>query len=121
MSSNFDPELLRQYMMGAAKPSQSKVGKLDATSTFDLHIDKMNCDLDIGKGEELSFQRGVYEKLIDSAIASGKSEIRLIHGNGTGKLKTELHKYLRQHKGVSSFDDSYHPNYGFGSTIVYFY
>lgn len=120
MSSNFDPELLRQYMMGAAKPSQSKIGKLDA-DTFDLHINKKNGELDLLKGEELSFQKEIYEKIIDSAIASGKQEIRLIHGNGSGKLKSELHAYLRKHKNVSSFDDTYHPKYGFGSTVVYFY
>lgn len=121
MSKQFDKDLLRLYMMGAANPSGGKV-QFSAAQAVDLHMDDEGYTG--GKKDEkyiLEHQIELFEKSIDQAIASGKSELRIIHGNGKGVLKKEVHKLLKRHPHVASFDDAHHPKYGYGSTIVYFF
>ncbi|HWB63725.1 MAG TPA: Smr/MutS family protein, partial [Chitinophagales bacterium] len=60
-----------------------------------------------------------FEKALDKAIASGRLEFRVIHGYGKGKLKEEIHKILKKHPHVRSFENSYHSRYGYGSTLIY--
>ena len=43
------------------------------------------------------------EKFIDSAILVGIPQISIIHGKGTGTLRKEIHKYLKNNKFVKSF------------------
>jgi len=121
MSKHFDKDLLRQYMLGGASPSGNQ--KYSSVShEIDLHIyEEKFVD---GKRDEkyaIEYQLEAFEKAIDAAIAQGKSELRIIHGIGKGKLKGEIHKLLKQHPSVASFDDSYNPKYGNGSTLVYFF
>ena len=43
------------------------------------------------------------EKTIDKAILSDVRQLNVVHGFGTGKIKTAVHKYLHNLKHVSSF------------------
>ena len=43
------------------------------------------------------------DKYLDDAFLSGLSQARLIHGKGTGALRTAIHNYLRSHPLVRSF------------------
>ncbi|MCL2852340.1 MAG: endonuclease MutS2 [Defluviitaleaceae bacterium] len=43
------------------------------------------------------------DKYLDDAYLSGLSQARLIHGKGTGALRTAIHNYLRSHPLVKSF------------------
>lgn len=43
------------------------------------------------------------DKFIDDAILSGLTEIRVVHGTGTGALRKGLHKYFATHPSVDSF------------------
>ena len=43
------------------------------------------------------------ESAIDSAIMMNMSQITIIHGKGTGVLRTEVHKYLKGCKHIKSF------------------
>ena len=43
------------------------------------------------------------DRYIDNAIVSGLETIRIIHGKGTGALKTALWKFLKGDKRISSF------------------
>ena len=40
---------------------------------------------------------------IDRAILNGQTVVYLIHGNGTGALRTAIHKHLRGNRMVKSF------------------
>jgi dsDNA-specific endonuclease/ATPase MutS2 len=54
---------------------------------------------------------------LDDAIAAGYSEVRIIHGKGTGTLRTIVHSILAKHPRVLSYrlaDD----RSGWGATIV---
>jgi len=43
------------------------------------------------------------DAFIDEAILNGLSEIRIIHGIGTGKLRAGLHEHFRSHPNVAEF------------------
>src|SRR5580658_6672988 len=84
-----DAELLRMYMMGAANPANSdKYSRLPQDDVVDLHIsDKQSGKGKIADNEILFHQLEQLGKALDTAIATGKFEIRVIHGIGKGKLK----------------------------------
>jgi hypothetical protein len=119
--SDFDPELLKMYMMGGANPGFST--KVEgANDIIDLHLDQKH----VGKGKispenALFYQLEEFEKAMDKAIAAGKLEFRVVHGLGKGKLKEEIYKLLDKHPDVKSYKNEYHSRYGYGSTIIYFY
>ncbi len=43
------------------------------------------------------------ERFLDGAVLSNFSEVRIVHGMGTGKLRAAVHDILRKHKRVESF------------------
>ncbi len=45
----------------------------------------------------------VIDKYLDNCVMSGISPIRIVHGKGTGKLRTGIHQYLNKHPHVKSF------------------
>ncbi len=116
---DFDPELLRMYLMGATNPGISN--KIESSDDIiDLHLTKA----EVGKGkippeDALFIQLDKFEKSLERAIASGKLEFRAVHGLGTGKLKQEIFKILDKHPHVRSYSNEYHNRYGFGSTLIY--
>ena len=122
MPDSFDPNLLRSYLLGAANPIK---GAKSNTSMFgeeiDLHVDSRK--FKAGKMDEkyaIEYQLEALETAIDNALAKGKTELRVIHGLGKGKLKEETHKILAKHPCVKRYECSYHQRYGLGSTLVYF-
>ena len=57
------------------------------------------------------------ENFIDRAVTDNLEEIKVIHGVGTGKLRTALHELFKKHKNVESFR---YGKYGEGETGVTF-
>ncbi len=43
------------------------------------------------------------EKLIDEAVLSGLNYVRIVHGKGTGALRSKIRNYLRKNKHVAEF------------------
>lgn len=43
------------------------------------------------------------DKYLDNCILSGLPSIRIVHGKGTGALRTGIHKFLKTHPHVKSF------------------
>ena len=115
--AEFDPELLRMYMMGATNPRFSN--KIEfREETIDLHLEKTDTGGKVPPHDALFHQLENFEKMLDSAIAAGKLEIRVIHGLGKGKLKEEIFKILKKHPNVRSYQNDYHISYGYGSTLI---
>nr|MBX2845837.1 Smr/MutS family protein [Saprospiraceae bacterium] len=46
--------------------------------------------------------------------------VYIIHGIGSGRLKTEVYDFLYKHPKVVRFANDYHPQYGMGATEVKF-
>ncbi len=74
---------------------QEKAGvriRVDSTSEY-----KNELDLRGLRAEDALEQ---VEKFLDEALLAGFGEVRIIHGKGTGRLRTTIHQYLRQHPRV---------------------
>jgi DNA mismatch repair protein MutS2 len=57
------------------------------------------------------------ESFINDALIAGHAEVRIVHGRGSGRVKTAVHRYLRQLATTASFRlDPRNP----GVTIVHF-
>jgi hypothetical protein len=119
-SAGFDPEVLRQYMMGATNPGFSNKIEM-ADDVIDLHLEKVHARKGtIAPQDALFHQVDEFEKAMDKAIAAGKLEFRVVHGLGRGKLKEAIYKVLDKHPHVKSYSNDYSTRYGFGSTLIYF-
>ena len=70
------------------------------------------------RGERLSSAMERVTRFIDDAIMTGVSQVRIIHGKGSGVLHEELQKYLRTMPGVSTVNDEDIRQGGSGVTIV---
>ncbi len=55
------------------------------------------------------------EAFIDSAVISNLQEVRIVHGVGTGKLRSGIHDFLRTHRNVEEYRLG---KYGEGETGV---
>lgn len=62
----------------------------------------------------------VIDKYLDDAIAVHYKQVRIIHGSGTGKLRTGIHQYLKKKDFVDSIRLGGQGEGGVGATIVYF-
>ena len=122
MSKKIDANLLRSYLMGAADPIRgSKSNSSMFGEEIDLHVD--STQFRAGKKDNkyaIEYQLEALEVSLDNAVMKGKVELRVIHGLGKGKLKEEVHKILSCHPSVKYFENTFHPRYGMGSTIVHF-
>jgi dsDNA-specific endonuclease/ATPase MutS2 len=62
----------------------------------------------------------VFENFYEQALVHQLEQIIVIHGIGTGRLKDEIHAFLRSKREVKSFVNRLHPLYGFGATEIWF-
>ena len=59
------------------------------------------------------------ERYLDSAFLSGLPWVRIIHGKGSGKLRTAVRETLRSHPQVSSFESGGDQEGGDGVTVAH--
>ena len=58
------------------------------------------------------------DRAIDDALLAGISQVRIIHGKGTGALRAGLHAYLKGHKNVAAIALADLVRGGAGVTVV---
>lgn len=91
---NFDNlMLLESNKKQVSKKSVSVPSKLERTATTEIDIRGMASDEAI---IELS-------RFIDNAMLTGVNSITIIHGKGTGVLRTAVQKYLKTNKYIKNF------------------
>ena len=92
-----------------------------ARSTIDLHIEKLSNDWKhLSNFEILSLQLKTFEKYYELAVAHLQPTLIVIHGVGEGRLRDEIHDFLRLKKEVKSFVNQYDPRFGYGATEIFF-
>jgi hypothetical protein len=92
-----------------------------ARTVVDLHIEKLSDNWKhLSNGEILHLQLKEFEKWYELALAHHQSQLIIIHGVGSGKLRDEIHDILRLKKEVKSFVNQYHPSFGYGATEIFF-
>ena len=82
------------------------------TSTISLPL-----SLDL-RGMRADVAISTLEKFLDTAILSGRREIEIIHGKGTGVLRREIHSFLAAYPAVASFNTANADRGGDGMTVV---
>lgn len=97
--------------------SKEKPKEILKAPVRDLRSESFNTELNlIGKNTmEALFELDSY---IDRALLTSVSEIRIIHGHGTGKLREAVQRRLREHKSIKEFRDGGYDEGGRGATIV---
>ncbi|MFN2440602.1 MAG: Smr/MutS family protein, partial [Chitinophagaceae bacterium] len=92
-----------------------------ARTVVDLHIEKLTDNWKrLSNAEILNIQIKEFEKWYELATAHFQSQLIIIHGVGSGKLRDEIHDILRLKREVKSFVNQYHPSFGYGATEIFF-
>jgi DNA mismatch repair protein MutS2 len=58
------------------------------------------------------------EKYIDDAVMAEVDHVRIVHGRGTGALRTAIHRWLKSHRAAREFYLAPPQEGGDGATIV---
>ncbi|GAA0333513.1 endonuclease MutS2 [Bacillus carboniphilus] len=105
--SEEDIEWLKTPKPVETKPLATVKGK-------DYHV---NLELDL-RGERYEDALLRVEKYIDDALLAGYPRVSIIHGKGTGALRTGVQNYLKNHRSVKSFRYGEAGEGGSGITVV---
>ena len=87
--------LLKQEKVKIPQRSVTRTIRSDVKRTSSTEVDL--------RGETVIDAIIDVDKAIDSAIMSGLHQITIIHGKGTGVLRTEIQKHLKKHPSVRSY------------------
>jgi len=105
---------------GRLKPSLENLRKKAATTELHLHSgpeSRTNAELNlIGKTTDEAAE--LTDKFLDEAFLNGLSELRIIHGHGTGALRKAIAELLKEHPHVARFAPAAQDKGGSGATIV---
>ena len=88
------------YLLPDQKKKQQK--KPVSAGSATLRTASVRPEVDL-RGMESIEAVAVAEQYIDSAVMAKLSPITIIHGKGTGALRTAIHQMLRKNKAVKSF------------------
>jgi DNA mismatch repair protein MutS2 len=58
------------------------------------------------------------DKFLDQAFLNGLSEVRIIHGHGTGALRKAVSEFLKNHPHVARYTPAPQDKGGSGATVV---
>ena len=112
-------EQLEKVSKGQIKKEIQKSTFVSVQTADDMHEKKLNFKQDIDvrgmRGDE-ALQAVTY--FIDDAILVGMSRVRILHGTGTGILRTLIRQYLQTVPGIKHFADEHVQFGGAGITVV---
>jgi DNA mismatch repair protein MutS2 len=61
------------------------------------------------------------EQYLENAHLAGLERVRIIHGKGTGALRSAVREYLQSHRYVEDFSQAVPSEGGFGVTIAHLF
>ena len=85
---------------------------------IDLHEQVLFAHKKVPEADILRQQIKAFEAYLARAIMLAIPRVYIIHGNGRGRLRDEIHSLLRQNKYVIRYNNDFHPKYGGGATEV---
>lgn len=119
MKTNVKTDRLERTDAPKKEALQNKTTFISSATQDHMYDKKLNFkqDLDVRgmRGDE-AIQAVTY--FIDDAILVGMSRVRILHGTGTGILRTLIRQYLGSVPGVSCFKDEHVQFGGAGITVV---
>ena len=103
----------------ATAPHHSTSGGVAVKGMESISQRKMNFSPQIDvRGERLESALNIVTRFIDDATMIGISQVKILHGKGTGVLREELRKYLKATAGVVAVHDEALEMGGAGITVV---
>lgn len=99
-----------------SRPTRSSINVSSEVSERRLNF-KQNIDV---RGMRAAEALEQVQDFIDDALMVGVSEVRILHGKGTGALMTEIRRYLKSVPLVESASDEHIELGGSGITVVKF-
>lgn len=100
-------------------PSHEVVELAHFVPEIDLHIEKLlKNPKKMTNAEITRIQLSHFETFMDKALRVGAERVFIIHGVGKGKLRDAIATRLMQMEYVKTFENKFHPRYGFGATEV---
>ncbi len=83
---------------------QASLGFEKTPKSIDLHIEKLNPNLTNALPERIAdYQLKAIEKYMNKVIEDRLTNVVIIHGKGTGALKTSIHTFLNSIEEVNHF------------------
>jgi len=108
---------------GRVKPTLEDLQKRSATT--ELHLHSKDSDSKFQTSSELNLigkktdeAVDLVDKFLDEAFLNGASEVRIIHGHGTGALRKAVAAILADHPHVARFKAGSSEQGGSGATVV---
>ncbi|MGZ9583452.1 endonuclease MutS2 [Paenibacillus marinisediminis] len=109
--SKDDLELVTPVQAQPVKKQQT------ATTVKRTRDENTRTELDL-RGENLEEAIMEVDRFLDEAIMSNLGQVYIIHGKGTGVLRTGIQEFLRRHKHVKSFRLGNYGEGGAGVTVA---
>lgn len=118
--THLEEDKLERISRNEYKSRTVKPTNVTGSSSFDLSSRRLNftSHIDI-RGMRPGEALETVSRFIDDALMVGVGQVSILHGTGTGVLRTEVRNYLRSAPGVSSFEDEHVERGGSGITVVY--
>jgi len=95
------------------------------TATTELHLRSKDSDSKFQTHSELNLigkktdeAVDLVDKFLDEAFLNGATEVRIIHGHGTGALRKAVAEILSDHPHVERFAPAKQDQGGSGATVV---
>jgi len=109
-----------QAVVAEEKKKESKLEKLQKQSgdaLLRLDTENMNAELNI-IGKTTSEVDDLVDPFLDEAYLNGFQRVRVVHGIGTGALRSAVHRHLKGHPHVSRYTLAPREQGGEGATVV---
>jgi DNA mismatch repair protein MutS2 len=109
---------------GRVKPTLEETRRRAATTEVHLHSDGQHHSESDAKtelkliGKKTDEAVELTDKFLDEAFLNGLTEVRIIHGHGTGALRRAVTELLKDHPHVARFALASQDQGGAGATIV---
>ncbi len=104
----------------APSPSSSAAVRPQATLSLKrTREENVRTELDL-RGNDLEEAITQVDRFLDEAFLSNLGQVYIIHGKGTGTLRSGIHQYLRRHRNIKSYRLGEYGEGGTGVTVVEF-
>ncbi|HEX5873956.1 MAG TPA: endonuclease MutS2 [Pyrinomonadaceae bacterium] len=101
------------------KPQQGKLEKLQRSAKADIHLAEQNARSELNViGQTTDEAVDAVDKFLDEASLASLSQVRIVHGHGTGALRRAIAGLLNGHPHVARFLAAPPDQGGTGATVV---
>jgi DNA mismatch repair protein MutS2 len=92
---------IKDLQISTSIPKET-ISKKDYSSRKEFKAKSISSEINV-IGQNVDEACFSIDKYLDNCVLSGLPSIRIVHGKGTGALRTGIHKFLKSHPHVKSF------------------